>query len=120
MAIQVSDIIEVLRSKRFILDHEKKLQSQIFEVLRKAFPDSNIAREYNLDGRNIIDFYVEQSIGIEVKIKGAKRNLYNQCVRYCAFAEIKSFLLVTSLQMGFPAQINHKDCYVHQLNRAWL
>ena len=118
--ISANDIMQVLCRKRFVLTNEKVLQGEIESILKTEFPTCNIEREFHLDKDNIIDFVIDGHLGIEVKIKGSKRALYSQCVRYCDFDQIKSLLLITTLSIGFPAEINGKDCYVQNLSKAWL
>lgn len=77
-------------------------------------------REFHFDENNIIYFLLDGSIGMEVKIKGGKRNIFRQCERYCQFEAVKIFILITNLSMGFPEEINGKTCYVVKLGNAWL
>lgn len=114
------DIIQALRSKRFILENEKALQAEMAVFLAERFPVLLIEREFNLDPFNHIDFLLDNRIGVEVKIKGAKREIFRQCERYCDFELIQIFILVTNLSMGFPEEINGKPCYVVKLGQAWL
>lgn len=116
----VNDVFEVLRRKRFNLHDEKILQAEIQAEFVLAWGQADVEREFVLDHRNTIDFLISGDLGIEVKIGGQKRAIYKQCERYCCFDKIKSLLLVTNRSMGFPQQINGKDCYVLNLGRAWL
>lgn len=118
--IQAYQIMQVLKGKRFQLTNEKLLQDKIYQVLLNEFSSAVIEKEFHFDEKNIIDFRVDKHLGIEVKIKGGKRNLYNQCVRYCQYNEIQSLLLITTLSMGFPHEINNKECYMFKLSQAWL
>jgi hypothetical protein len=114
----VERIVGVLNSRRLNLSSEKELQKEI-ELL---FWKNNIpfTREYRLDNKNIPDFFVD-GVAIEVKIKGQKaKTIYKQCERYCQFEETKALLLITSRSMGFPEQINGKDCYYYSLSKNWL
>lgn len=96
------------------------LQSKILEHLQIYFDEESIKREYHLDNENIIDFLLFDSIGVEVKIKGQKRAIYKQCERYCKFEKLKQLILVTNVSIGFPKEINGKDCYILNLSKAWL
>jgi hypothetical protein len=118
--IDHADIIHVLSKRRFNLDTEKTTQAEIAAALADSFPGVSIVREYALDGRSEIDLLVDVRIGIEVKIKGAKREIYRQCERYCQFAQIEIFILITNRSMGFPKELNGKSCYVVKLGQAWL
>lgn len=114
------DIFVALQGKRLPLHDEKALQGAIWTIFQQSFDPGFIIKELSLDKDNIIDFFVYDGIGIEVKIKGSKREIFRQCTRYCEFDEIKSLILITNLSMGFPEQINGKDCYVFKLGNAWL
>jgi len=116
----IDDIASLLKRKRFLLHDEKVLQRDIYTALLEIMDPGFVIKELQLDPDNIIDFFVYDGIGIELKIKGSKRQIYKQCERYCRFDEIKSLILITNLSMGFPEQINGKDCYVLKLGSAWL
>jgi hypothetical protein len=120
MIVEVKDVLRVLRGNRFNLHDEKVLQDEMELCLLMYFGGPSVEREVVLDHKNRIDFLVSDSLGIEVKIGGQKRAIYKQCERYCGFEKIKSLLLVTNRSMGFPEQINGKDCYVLNLGKAWL
>lgn len=114
----IEGVFRRLKHQRLNLTDEKKLQAEIDVILSYQFGDG-LQREKYLDSHNIIDFFIH-GVGIEVKIKGGKRDIYKQCERYCGFEEITSLILVTNVGMGFPEQINNKNCYVLKLSAAWL
>ena len=103
------------------MQSEKLLQAEIAVALLEGLPDDGwrLMREERLDKDNIIDFLIDD-IGIEVKIKGGKREIFRQCTRYCEFERVKTLILVTNISMGFPPTINGKDCYLFKLGQAWL
>lgn len=113
-------LINLLSKKRLSLHNEKALQNEISKILSEEFPNSTIEKEFHFDEKNIIDFRVDEYLGIEVKIKSSARSLYNQCVRYCQFDDIKNLLLITNVAMGFPSEINNKGCYFLNLSKGWL
>lgn len=112
------DVVRFFQQRRFPLTDEKFLQARIEET----FIAEGVAfeREVRLSSKDIIDFIVEGGVGIEVKIKGGKRAIYDQVVRYCAHERIGSVVLLTSVAMGFPPEIGGKSCYVASLGRGWL
>jgi hypothetical protein len=114
---RIIEIIRLVSSARMPLHNEKELQKYIGNVFFKQ--EISFEREYKLDDDNIPDFFID-GIAIEVKIKGSKRAIYKQCERYCKFETVKTLILVTNRSMGFPKQINGKDCYVVLLGKAWL
>lgn len=109
---------KVLHSTPFSMESEKELQVAIHERLKVIF--QSIKREVHLDQSNIIDFMVENNIGIEVKLKGSKKDIYYQCERYTKFKEIETLVLITGKSMTLPEKINGKKCVVINLSRAWL
>ncbi len=109
----------ILSGKRFPVADEKETQVQIAALLMDCTEITSYSKEKKLDAKNIIDFFIE-GIGVEVKIKGSKKAIYRQCVRYCEFPEITSLVLVTSVSIGFPSEINGKPCYVLNMSKAWL
>lgn len=106
-----------LKRHRFSLQNEKCLQAEMYEFLLPIFP--GIIKEFVIDKKSEIDFLIE-NIGIEVKIKGGKVAIYKQCERYCMSDKITTLILVTNRSMGFPKEINGKDCYYLNLGEAWL
>lgn len=116
----INEVIKSFKGKRFNLHNEKELQVEIYTTLIVELPFGSVIKEFILDDKNIIDFLINKEIGIEVKIKGQRRNIFKQCERYCSFDYIKKLILVTNKSIGFPQQINGKDCYVINLGKAWL
>jgi hypothetical protein len=114
------DIIQALKTQRFSLETEMLLQAQIRTFLNGRFPAMSVEQGYILDPHNVIDFLLDHRIGVEVKIKGSKREIFRQCERYCDFELVKVLILITNLSMGFPEEINGKSCYVIKLGQAWL
>lgn len=110
-------IIDLLKRFQFNPENEKKLQVQMATV----FKNNNVAfrREYYLNDDNHIDFLIGD-IGIEVKIKGSKNEIYKQLERYCKFEEVNTIILVTTMSMGMLKEISGKPVRYINLNRAWL
>ena len=117
MESEIQNILRVISNSRFPLHNEKELQLAI----ENLFTEKGIQfdREHRLDDKNIPDFFIS-GIAIEIKIKGSAKAIYKQCVRYCAFTDVQSLILVTNKSMGFPEDINRKPCYVINLGKAWL
>lgn len=118
--MKAADILLLLKNYKFFLADEKVLQEEIYKVLCGKLPIEEIKKEHFFNTLNKVDFFLFDSIAVEVKINGQKRAIYKQCERYCGFEEVKELLLVTNVAMGFPEQINGKDCYVLSLGKAWL
>ncbi len=115
--MDINELIIRLQKRRFNPENEKILQGQI----EKSLADAGVLfeREVVLDKGSRIDFMVGD-IGIEVKIKGQKREIYKQCERYCGFESIKKLILLTSKSMGIDEEILGKPVYFININRAWL
>jgi len=115
----INKIIKVLCSHRFPLIIEKETQ----KVIEERFLENEIPfiKEHRLDAQNIPDFFIDtEGIAIEVKVKGNAKKIYKQCERYCKFDSVKKLILVTNKSMGFPKEINGKDCYFINIGKAWL
>jgi len=112
-----TDIITLISSKRLPYTTELELQDALEAVFKeRGYP---YTRELRLNEKDRIDFWVD-GVGIEVKIKGAAKQTYRQCERYCKHDEIKELLLITTKSIGFPPDINGKPCYVYFLSMNML
>lgn len=114
--MKLQGVTSILTKQKFSLDREKATQAEIYSALSQF---NELIAEYKLDNKNIIDFFID-GIGIEVKIKGNKKDIYQQCCRYCEFDQIKVLILLTNRSIGFPNAINNKPCIVINLGKAWL
>lgn len=116
----ITVIASVFDANRFNLENEKVLQDQI----EKELIDFKIPyeREVDLDnnGKNIIDFVVFGDIGIEIKIKGTRMNIFRQCSRYCGSDRIKQLVLVTSKCVYLPEMVMSKPAHEISLSKFWL
>lgn len=110
--------VTALRRGRFNLSTEAELKEEMLPVLNVNVGVTFIP-EYVLDKNNRPDFFFD-GVAIEVKIKGSPVAILKQCERYCQFDEVKSLILYTNKSMGFPEQINGKDCYVVHAGKSWL
>ena len=115
----ISIVLNTLKKIRFLISDEKALQTEIEKSLNGSGVD--FVREFYFDNsKDHIDFMIADTIGMEIKIKGSRKKIYEQCVRYCNHGRITSFILVTNRSMGFPKEINGVPCYVLNLSKAWL
>ena len=110
-------LVKFLGSFQFPLSDEKRLQAEMAVQFEKAA--IRFSREVRLGEGDIIDFMVG-SIGIEVKIKGRKIDIYRQIERYCGHQVITSLVLATNVAMGMPAEVSGKPVFVVNLGRAWI
>jgi hypothetical protein len=119
----VDDLLNFFKKNRFSLEDEKTLQAEIALKLatEDRFPHRlPYLREFRLDDHSIIDFLVNENIGIEVKLKGSAMSIFRQCERYCQFPAIEALILLTNKSMALPPEINGKPCFVQNLSEAWL
>lgn len=115
----LTTVLYALRQCRADLTNEKNTQRQ----LHQALTDKNciFVREHRLDEKSIPDmFNAEHGIAIEVKIKGRKKDIYKQLLRYSQFEAVKILILCSNKALGLPAQIGGKPCYFIHLGKAWL
>jgi hypothetical protein len=111
------DAVAVLTSTRLPAGPEKDVQQAIADAFVAA--SIEFKREVRLTPTDVIDFVVG-STGIEIKIKGARRAIYRQLTRYAAHSDIASLVLVSSVAMGLPAEINGKPVEIVSIGAAWL
>lgn len=113
--VTVEAVKKVIRGHRWRLEVEATLQAEISAKLTEAGIEHQ--REVRLDAKNRIDF-LAGPVGIEVKIKGAKRDIYRQVERYALFDEISTLVLVTNVAVRMPATISGKPVHVIPLTSA--
>jgi hypothetical protein len=113
------------------LEDEKATQAAINDVLNAA--GLSVEREVPC-GRGVIDFVVTVSqpfpppcrgmrfrhVGIEVKIKGAAREIVRQVRGYAASGDLDAVILVTAKPVHLPPEIAGKPVHVFDIARAWL
>lgn len=110
-----------LSRARFDLSSEKAVQAGIESVLVEAFGHAAVEREIRLSPRDRIDLLLFGRVGLEVKVKGARKmGVWKQLNRYAEHDRIAELLLVTGLSMGLPAEIGGKPVYYLSLGRAWI
>ena len=114
---RAEEIVKELGRYRFRIKNEKRLQNEIYKVLEKF----NVKKEYRLDEKSIVDFYVE-GVAIELKIKSGTSadSVLSQCERYCEFPKVEVIVLVTSRFHGFPKIIKNKPCYFVHLSKGLM
>lgn len=124
-------IIAALSSKRFPLEDEKQTQAAMADAFSAA--GLNAEREVPVTG-GVIDFVVTlgetyppgtrgyryRHVGVEAKIKGTKRDIVRQMIRYAADANLDALVLVTVKPVHMGTTIAGKPVRVIELARAWL
>lgn len=115
--VQITQLHSILSKYKFSINNEKVLQQEIEAVLK----DHRISygREFFLDEQSIPDFMVED-IAIEVKIKGSKRDIYEQILRYSKHEDVNSVLLVTTKDIGNPPLYDNKKLVILNISKSLL
>lgn len=114
----IQSIFDCLSRLRLPLNDEKRTQVEI----ATAFDECGIPykREFRLSPKDVVDFFVNDSIAAEVKIRGGKRSIYDQVCCYAEHDSVKELILITNVPTGFPPEVNGKPVYVLNLAKAWL
>lgn len=119
MSKYLNTVIIALQQCKADLTNEKNTQRQLHQALTDK--DLIFVREHRLDEKNIPDlFNSENGIAVEVKIKGDKKDIYKQLLRYSKFDAVKILILCTNKSLGLPALISSKPAYFIHLGKAWL
>ena len=113
-----------LQRVRLPLTTERDMQDCVETWLRaNGHPD--VIREYRLGGAGRIDFFepvgvAGYGVGIEVKIKGTKRALVDQLVRYADDRAVKALVVVSMVSVVVPELLGDVPIYYVSPGRAWL
>jgi len=111
------DVLGALSRMRLLLDNEKRLQVDMASHFERA--GFAFEREVPIAG-GIIDFRFPCGVGIEVKIGGRARAIYDQLEGYSVEPSISHLILATNKAMALPPRIGDKWCTVVNLGGAWL
>ncbi len=114
----VHRLADLLRRHRIDLTDEKRAQAD----MEKVFADAGyvVAREHRLSGADIVDFMVNGSTAVEVKVGGSRMAIYRLLERYAAHDAVTDLLLVSNVRSHCPKTINGKPAVVAQLGAAWI
>jgi hypothetical protein len=118
--VSAQQIISILKPYKLAATHESYLQVNLQNIFNdhKLEFTPQVCLGKTIESR--IDFMFPDGLGIELKIQGSARSIYDQCLRYCKYEQVKSLLLVTSKSMGFPKEINGKPTFIFNLSKGWL
>lgn len=118
MNTHASQLADLIRRHRIDLTDEKRAQADMEKVFAAA--GYQVAREHRLSGADIVDFMVNGSIAVEVKVGGSRMAIYRQLERYAAHDSVTDLLLVSNVPITLPKTINGKAAAVAQLGAAWI
>jgi hypothetical protein len=114
----IATLVSLIRASKIDLSNEKQAQADVEQLLIQA--KIPFEREVRLTDLDVIDFVI-QGIGVELKLRGArKKEVYRQLCRYARHPRIDILLLASNLSMGLPPKIEGKDAYFVKLGEAWL
>jgi hypothetical protein len=102
-----------LKAGGFVFERERRLARPEDSGVSRTQPKADIADFFlPCDGGN--------GVVVEVKIKGSRRALLDQCERYCQSPDTAVLVVATNLALGFPESLHGKPCFVASLGRGWL
>jgi hypothetical protein len=88
------DMADLLSRHRFRFSSEEELQSEIAQTLAAA--GLSFVREAVMGARDRLDFLVEQSVAVEVKIGGPLSALTRQIFRYAKIERVSAIVVATN------------------------
>ena len=109
-------ISTLLRAHRFTHTCEADLQRGVQQVLEEnGIP---YVREVFLSSGNRPDFLVDDSIVLELKVKGAPHSVMRQLMRYAKHGKVKTIILVTTkfAHQGMPDTLDNTPIHVVYLS----
>jgi hypothetical protein len=115
LAIQIQQLLE---RSRIGINTELEAQADIAAILQRAGLD--VRAEVRLTQADRIDLLVG-AVGIEVKIGGQKRRVYDQLSRYAVCPDIEALVLASSVSWrGGLGPIHGKPVFIASLSRGHL
>lgn len=105
--------------RRLSLHDEKATHADI----ALTFAEAGIVyeREKRLAVGDIIDFFLpDGGVGIEVKLRQSKTQIFRQLERYAEHEAITALVLVSATAMSLPRTIKDKPAFIVSLGRGWL
>lgn len=109
-------VLSALGGRPYDVTNEYTTQEGITTALASA--GISFRKEFSLSKRDRPDFYCEDGIVIEVKIKGGSRprEMLRQLSRYCEYDCVKAIILATGRTTRMPREINGKKVVVFSLS----
>jgi len=122
MYLDGKHLAKFLSERKFNFSSEEMLQAQVAEEFRK---NGVLAQREVVIGRDDtgkicrIDFMVGD-VGLELKIRGEKRAIFRQCLRYCQSPRIAHLVVASSRSLSMPAELRGKPVTLVNLALALL
>lgn len=115
----VHDIAEILKGVALPVNNEIATQNAI----ETRFIEKGVSylREHCLSKESRPDFMIDDVV-IEVKIKGNRKSIFQQCLRYLEFENVTGLVLVTNKSIGdFTSLVPaNKQLRIVKIGNAWL
>lgn len=112
-------MVRLVESARMDLSNEKRLQTDLAELLDKA--KVTFVRECVLSERDVPDFFLKDGLVIECKLRPAqKMAVYRQLERYALHTRVTGIILASNLSMTLPPLIQGKPATMASLSQGWL
>lgn len=111
-------IVTAITSSRINLTTESAAHRDIEKALASAGIEHT--SEVRLSERERIDVLCG-TVGVEIKVGHARRDIWRQLQRYAAFPEIEALVLATGT--AFPTkltEVDGKPLFVADLSKGWL
>ncbi len=116
--ISPQELVLKLRRVRLPNATEQATQDACEEWLKKeGIP---YEREVVIGEGERVDFLIAGEIGLEIKVKYPKRQIYRQLERYSLTGRVTSLVLLTGTYLGLPAELNGVPVYMVSMGRAAL
>lgn len=111
----VERILALCRTLRPRTANEKVLQDALEPLFRESF--STVDREAKLDPKSVVDFLVEETVAVEVKVDGSPLPVMRQLQRYAKSDRVEQIVLVTTRRklMAVAPRLRGKPIHI-----AWL
>lgn len=120
MQTSVTEVVAALNSHRYAFSSEERLQAGVRLALERA--SIPFEEQVVLGPKDRIDFLVAEHIGVELKIKGSRNDVWRQLERYAASARVEEIILATTLHrhvLTLPPSIGGKAITYARLE-SWL
>ena len=117
-SILARNIVQAIHAHKIDVSTENAAHAAIFAALIAAGLPAR--SEVILSSRDRIDLMVE-TVGVEVKVKGSKRDIFRQLERYAEHQKIKALVLATNTAFPPIAPIKGTvPVFIASLSRGWL
>lgn len=112
----VTKILELCQTLRCQTTVEKALQDALETLFRENF--STVERELHLGPGDVVDFLLDGSVAVEVKVDGSPMALTRQIQRYAEHKRVEAVVVVTTRakHRSVPNKLRGKPVAVAWLN----